>query len=157
MTLPVCLDHLSEIQCVGDNVSDHEKNVATNVMWKRTTLNANTAFGSGLLVYANCLYESAVAQAQFIFKNNECNRQTVAIILASFHNLADFYLQNNNKSDAVDCLHQAVSFLSYARISRSNSIGKDTVLIWGLTIANRQLWLVEKKYKSSTINELVIH
>ncbi len=115
--------------------------------WKRTTFNANIAFKAGFLLYANCLYENAVAQAKHLLKNLACSKDSVSVVLVSLHNLADFHLQNNNRRDALDCLQEAVLCLSDKLKANSLSSRSEVALLWGLSRANRQLWLLEKSQK----------
>lgn len=161
------LGQLSEIECAATADTKSSRNdtakadikstgklyAATILEWQRTMLNANIAFDEGFLIYANCLYERAVEKAVHLFES-DCCKQTVAILLCSFHNLADFYMRNNNKADALNCLYQSVACLSYAQASQSDLTSKKATLIWGLAKANQQVWLIEKQGQLSTISKL---
>lgn len=122
-------------------------NVQSFLDWQRVTLNANIAFNAGYLIHANCLYESAIAEAKHLFDRLVCSRDSVAAILVSFHNLADFHMQNDNRRDALDCLHEVIFCLSDKLKINKLNLHSEAALMWGLGRANRQLWLVEKNHK----------
>jgi hypothetical protein len=131
--------------------------VQSIIDWQQVTLSANIAFSAGYLVYANCLYESAVVKAKHLFDKLVCSRDSVAAVLVSFHNLADFHMHNNNRHDALNCLREAVFCLSNKLKKNKLTLHSEAALIWGLGRANRQLWLVEKNHKVLSDEILEIH
>lgn len=117
--------------------------------WKELTVSANDAFREGHTFYADCLYEKAADKAKYLFSKLTCNRDSVAALLVSFHNLAYFHLANSNKRCALDCLNEAVSYLTKSLKTNNTDSTKEAVLIWGLNQANQQLWLIERNLNES--------
>jgi hypothetical protein len=124
--------------------TDHSNDVGSFLEWEHTIQKANHAFESGHLIQANFLYESSIAKAKYLFKNRECSRDSVATILVSYHNLSDFHLHNNNKTNALDCLQEAIACLSNKLETSSIDIQSEAALMWGLALANQQMWSFKK-------------
>jgi hypothetical protein len=120
--------------------------------WKELTVSANEAFREGHSFYADCLYEKAADKAKYLFSKLICNRDSVAALLVSLHNLAYFHLANSNRRCALDCLNEAVSYLTKSLKTNNTDSTKEAAIIWGLGQANQQLWLIERKlYKNQSV------
>lgn len=117
------------------------------IEWEKITVSANDAFKEGHLFIANCLYEKAASKAKYLFSKLVCNRDSIATLLVSFHNLAYFHLAYDNKRYALDCLTEAVSCLTNSLKNNVTDCSKEAALIWGLGQANQQLWLIERECK----------
>lgn len=126
------------------------------IEWEKVTILANEAFKEGHLFCANCLYEKAADKAKYLFSKLVCNRDSIATLLVSFHNLAYFHLAYNNKRYALDCLTEVVSCLTDRLKSNDTDCSKEAALVWGLGQANLQLWLIERelKHESACVGQI---
>jgi|AntRauTorckE5430_2_1112549.scaffolds.fasta_scaffold20994_2 hypothetical protein len=115
-----------------DKNINHDPHFTT---WKRHTLAGNLYFEKHQIVRSIEHYEIAICEAIMLINMVNSGRAAVAALLASFHNLAELYAQQNEHDLSESELAKAHNIIN-ALLLNEQSDEQEEALIWGKCRAN---------------------
>lgn len=117
---------------------DQDKNINQEpdfMSWKRHTLAGNSFFEKRHIAQSIEHYEIAICEAIVLINKVNLGKAAVAALLASFHNLAELYAQQNEHVLSEDELAKAYNIIN-ALLLKEQSEEQIEALIWGKSKAN---------------------
>jgi len=107
--------------------------------WKIRVEIANMAFEQEDFVHAEILYKKTINVAISAFCEQAISKQTVSMLLVSFHNIADLYAQQERYLEVKLSLEGAFVYIQTKLKSTAPNSEEAADLTWGLMKAKRQL------------------
>lgn len=117
---------------------EHDKRINQDpnfTSWKHHTLVGNSYFEKHQIVDSIEHYEIAICEAIILINVANSGRAAVAALLASFHNLAELYTQQNEHTLSENELAKAHNIIN-ALLLNEQSEEQEEALIWGKCKAN---------------------
>ena len=103
--------------------------------WKHHTLAGNSYFEKNQIMHSIEHYEIAICEAIMLINVANSGRAAVAALLASFHNLAELYSQQNEHALSENELVKAHNIIN-ALLLNEQSEEQEEALRWGKCRAN---------------------
>lgn len=118
--------------------------------WEQNIESGNTAFDEYDFMLAETLYKSAIQIAISVFTEQAINKQTISMLLVSFHNIADLYTCTNCHVEAEQVLGTVLAYIQ-KKLKKVPANSQEAVdLTWGLMKAKRQLVTFTKQQAQIT-------
>ena len=115
---------------------DKSINLHPNFMsWKQHTLAGNSYFEKHQIMDSIEHYEIAICEAMMLINAANSGRAAVAALLASFHNLAELYTQQNEHTLSENELTKAYTIINALLLNEQSEEQKEA-LRWGKSKAN---------------------
>ena len=103
--------------------------------WKHHTLVGNSYFEKNQIMHSIEHYEIAICEAIMLINVANSGRAAVAALLASFHNLAELYSQQNEHALSENELAKAHNIINALLLNEQSEEQKEA-LCWGKCRAN---------------------
>jgi hypothetical protein len=117
------------------------------ISWKRHTLAGNAYFEKHQIMYSIEHYEIAICEAMKLINMLTSGMAAVAALLASFHNLAELYTQQNEYALSESELVKAHNIISALLLNKQSEM-QEEALRWGNCKANIALLNFRRSYHS---------
>lgn len=117
--------------------------------WKRHTNAGNYSFENEHTLTALAHYRRAISQAECLFDEGANNREAVAILVVSYHNIADLYLRESEPLLAENELNNVHQRLTNEIAKAQADPTKMDALLWGLNRTYFALTKHRSKYSDS--------
>ena len=116
--------------------------------WKHHTLAGNSYFEKHQIMHSIEHYEIAICEAITLINKVNSGMAAVAALLASFHNLAELYTQQNEYALSENELAKAYNIISGLLLNKQSK-EQEAALIWGKCKANIALLNFRNSYRSN--------
>lgn len=103
--------------------------------WKRHTIAGNSYFEKNQIMLSIEHYEIAICEAIMLINMVNSGKAAVAALLASFHNLAELYAQQNQHDLSENELTKAYDLINTLLLSKQSD-DQEEALMWGKCKAN---------------------
>ena len=132
---------VSNIEMLGTSRIDTDQDHSTDYFesWKICMENANAVFDDDNFVQAEILYKKTISVAISAFSEATISKQTISMLLVSFHNIADLYARQERFLEAELSLEGAFVYIQVKQNGIEPNSEEDVDLTWGLMKARRQL------------------
>jgi hypothetical protein len=116
--------------------------------WKHHTLAGNSYFKKHQIVNSIEHYEIAICEAITLINMSNSGMAAVAALLASFHNLAELYTQQNECILSENELMKAYNIINTLLLNKQSE-EQEQALRWGKNKANIALLTFRHTYRST--------
>lgn len=117
---------------------EQDKNINQDLnftSWKHHTLVGNSYFEKHQIMYSIEHYEIAICEAIMLINVANSGKAAVAALLASFHNLAELYTQQNEHVLSENELAKAYNIINVLLLNEQSE-EQEEALRWGICKAN---------------------